>query len=1488
MPSNFGEFGKQEDTWSRLFNENTFVEAYESSPKPASRAVPVFFRSDMMRRIIDEAQTYHVFDALSTPGFASNGATPSFLDTMGSFADLAFGISDPSVMTGIRFLRASEVISGADGIIGFQQVLADMRKPAAQRPEYLSSDPVAVFGNSAEKQAAAINQQLTMFQLYNGIGVRNRNSKIRAKRATEDSDPDVITLKTTDLMIGSEDNGKIFEFAEPLHAHLPTLGSGDGGFEIWVYYMPDPRPEPAALAGDPALQHQLAERGSAVTIYDGTRAVGNVSEFSMVRVRWTGSEWSLRGSETIEFHEAISALGSSPILLRRLGLIFDFNVPVSEIFSNTTGRFEGRIRVVPDLHDKRCHSSWPWTAFSAGDVSVPADGRAGLPPILSFQPRLGYSASEPLIAGFRRMTDTGQSLYEITASTLKVFADARRRSDDRKRGKPRFTPEPGTPRSAFNAGIIKDVGLAPDFDLRGRPTALRTTGITVSAGDEAYRLDRALERRTKKETDFATSIKNSGVALAFAASADDNLFFEDMLAGYVADVNDRVRWKSLCRRQQSYWFDRGRSGIPDELPDFVAPQDEGLIGLGVDKKVDEDGTIHLKITDNLFNWDGYSLVIPRPGEPVPEINSARPLGSRPTIPHTDDLPVRIVSRVVPQSIAKLRYRMVLQFRARTADLAGNAWRPAEADRIFEHLMQTDRPTADALQTSPFAFLRYDPINPPVIMPLQKPGPSDLGASTDVSGLSEATPSAGRSPEGASVLAIRSGVDRVQNHCRWLFAAPEINLMQAEWAGLLDIFSGPSEAYSILRTRYATALDPNLYDRVLQKLRWPGTSLLSTPYIPDIHAMGVALNYLPGRERPKNSVAILENDISKTVTKVHFATDDHGPAKGKPFSQPFILALSSGPRAARYNASTRMLDVKLPAGEQQLVSFSCYPDPSRLEDFGLFAAATSASGSTLVLQASLPKVADKSIRSSFEAGLVSSVTPSSLLRLVHAIPRPLYAPSFTEGVSVTPRRTFGKAVLLEDTLKTHRASTSNIEIEASWTEYQDFQGSAWPATSPGHLQPPVSVTVDLPDLTILPDASHETLQLKIRHDFPDTKYRKVKYRMRATTRYRDYFDSVFTSNPNNITSVSEFSRDLDILNTAPPDRPVVEYILPTFTWADSESRHPIRKKTRARRSGLRMYLRRPWPSSGEGEVVAILLKPATAPTTTTPDHQPTPAFSEIGADPIRIDAGVSRRYLAFEDFTISRTENKVSNCIAFDQPPKILPSVQPAPDASGAIPLVEDRQITYSDDGLSTAKPEGFTEISYDAAVFDVGYDDEKGLMFADIDIERREEYFPFVRFLVARYQPRSAPYAFLSPPAVADFVQIAPERVLTIIRESVPGLRGGHEVLTLRLVGPVHGDPDKGSLLNEVEMVAVRGTGIESKLHDFVHLPLSVDLAKIQEDGHELVQWIAQVELSRIDGCSGIQISEYEVYKSRSAPDEGSQNVGHDRRAVYLTTVPIW
>jgi hypothetical protein len=156
----------------------------------------------------------------------------------------------------------------------------------------------------------------------------------------------------------------------------------------------------------------------------------------------------------------------------------------------------------------------------------------------------------------------------------------------------------------------------------------------------------------------------------------------------------------------------------------------------------------------------------------------------------------------------------------------------------------------------------------------------------------------------------------------------------------------------------------------------------------------------------------------------------------------------------------------------------------------------------------------------------------------------------------------------------------------------------------------------------------------------------------------------------------------------------------------------------RRGGLRVYLERPWFSSGDGELLGVVYLP--------------PPFPETDEERQRIGAFVTR---------------------AGDDPVHI--TFGPPATRGDLFPLA--RRVGRN---LSPAEP-GLPAL--EAAGHEVRFDDARGEWFADVRFTGGH-YFPFVRLAVARYQPDSVPGCELSEIVPADFVQLPPDRTLTVKR----------------------------------------------------------------------------------------------------------------------------
>ena len=249
-------------------------------------------------------------------------------------------------------------------------------------------------------------------------------------------------------------------------------------------------------------------------------------------------------------------------------------------------------------------------------------------------------------------------------------------------------------------------------------------------------------------------------------------------------------------------------------------------------------------------------------------------------------------------------------------------------------------------------------------------------------------------------------------------------------------------------------------------------------------------------------------------------------------------------------------------------------------------------------------------------------------------------------------------------------------------------------------------------------------LPLEHHFGDTKHRWVDYKLIATSRYREYFDKVLKNNPDlTTTRESEWIEKVNILSSARPKAPVVDYIVPTFEWRKTQTEDAVRHLRLG--GGLRIYLKRPWYSSGDNEMLAVVL----------PDTKPN-LMSIMAAGP---------------SYTNYYTHWGIDPILYGAKPE----GVSPEPSDFRMNPVV-DTKLQYPDNPGALAK----------VVAYPVHFDEERQLWFCDLAINPKTMYFPFIKLFLARYQPYSVREeetdVCLSPVVVAKMIQLVPERQTTL------------------------------------------------------------------------------------------------------------------------------
>jgi hypothetical protein len=834
-----------------------------------------------------------------------------------------------------------------------------------------------------------------------------------------------------------------------------------------------------------------------------------------------------------------------------------------------------------------------------------------------------------------------------------------------------------------------------------------------------------------------------------------------------------------------------------------------------------------------------------------------------------------------------------------ADTPASTYGQALATAVLAHPPSVGVPTGEVISvfgqvvTTPRPFLRWDPVIEPAIVPrhafsegesLQRlvirsgvVGPAEPGG-LDVTLVDPATYLAEVATAHPTLdLAWRADSQR---H----LAPPKTSQFEAELHGQFDAAIGSASAAAI-RAALAVALresgtfletsvadlanpgqripQPNVTLHTTPTAEVPthetpddlprGTALtpgqyvahdvdqLVVPYLPDPLATGLSLTF-PDAGRDHRLIGLFA---------IEGTTLSYSGAWPEPV--PYRLVLAPGDQLGAEVVGNE-IRIAVPAGERLRMRLSSALDRASLELLGLWR--------------SLPPVLRQLdvLAEAAADGWLWWLTPSVEVVLVHAVPKPVEVPRAT--VLVPLRANLDTAVTLFGAVDVHGPSTERIDVEASWSEWVDDVAKPAPervATTAAACGTEVDYGEDLVVLSAadaalpLPDGS--TLRLhKAVHQIGDTKHRTVDYRVRATTRYREYFSPLVAPSPDDLSVVGPV-RQLNVLSSARPRKALVRDVLPLFRWDESTEPDQPFGFRRTRRSGVRLYLDRPWYSSGDGELLGVLI-----------------AFGD--------------------DAAVHRTASQWAADPVW---------LQQGPASRAALPLSDILRLTGLDDRPQPGRPVGppvtqpFVDLPGSPPVWVLGYEPEfseaRGLWFVDVAFDPGAAFWPFVRLAVARYQPHSNTGMHLSPVTLCDFVQLPPERIATLSR---PDDRHARITVTgpvgsLRDVSPPGGNAGP-SFLAQVDAARTMRARLERRDASVAsdlgwQTVTQADLPILGIDG-TVVSWLGSLELPtalppRRPGENKewrVVVEEWERFRADPAPS-GLPRL--ETRIVYADHLPL-
>ncbi len=503
-----------------------------------------------------------------------------------------------------------------------------------------------------------------------------------------------------------------------------------------------------------------------------------------------------------------------------------------------------------------------------------------------------------------------------------------------------------------------------------------------------------------------------------------------------------------------------------------------------------------------------------------------------------------------------------------------------------------------------------------------------------------------------------------------------------------------------------------------------TPELVLPYLPDPLARGV-------------SFVFEEAGLDRAIP-FPFGTEGFTARYGGqwPEIEPFRLVLGGGELAGK--VAGRVISISLPPGDVQRFRLASSLQRDDLDLFGPWR--------------SLPQVVrdNNDVAEAAADGWLWGLTPFEDVTLVHAVPRPLEAPRPTK---LLPLRGQGSTrVTLNGAVDLHGPSTDRLTAEATWTDpVDDITLPIWEnRPTAGHAF--TSGVLAYEDLAILGPIEADGALPEVgplhmhaaNHELGDTKHRVIDYRFRASTRFPEYFHPDLLAPDPNVggddgRSVVGPTVSVSVPSSARPAAPIVHSVIPLFRWSDgAEPEQPVARR-HGRRAGLRIFLERPWFSSGAGELLGILIAPGGDDTfgPPAPDESGFPFVSKWGGDPAWFSAPVEQRPLA-----LVQLDNLLRTVGLDDRPEPGRPVTPPKQLPLASLP--EQPSVT-----VVGYKPQ---------------YNQERRLWYVDVALDPGPTFWPFVRLAVCRYQPGSITGCHLSPPVRCDYVQLTPERTTSVSR----------------------------------------------------------------------------------------------------------------------------
>jgi hypothetical protein len=1009
-----------------------------------------------------------------------------------------------------------------------------------------------------------------------------------------------------------------------------------------------------------------------------------------------------------EFHNILSVLSSYPQLQRRLGLIIDLEFPAPGNVLMPVN-IQPTVRIIP----------------SGINFSIPTN--IVCPATAYTKTATGFyakpSAGSIIDKGHLRINTDAFTVFQVDTDGAALKICQQMDALLLKKAKHIFY--------AANAGLPDASGIPIYNNEAPRKEGLpshRTAGIAVAKNGAAD----ALSKKFNRMNDLKGLLVVGAAAPAGVTGSNSTwvltneiLFADDVNLGYRMDVQpgDKPgKWFSLHKRNNKYSY-LNSSGTNIDIPGMEP--DEGLIQLSASEEKTDTGT-QLKVGEAIARWEGWSLSVPRPGSSLNDpmldkeqvYDKTKPgntekENAKYKTPGTADFKLNVLPGIEKGSLPMLRFGKFYSIRIRTVDLAGNS-------------VSTETQPENAVEAvvGNIRYMRYEPTDAPFLV---------LG--TDA-----------RDGESSEVMVIRSneGLNTADYETANIDSKhgtaykpesvrhvkpPRTTVEMATIHSMFDKGIGPANSgeASAIYNKIKNEKDPETKELThTPDLQFVEGSLKTIPveYLVDPMAAGVTFFISP------NDPNFKLPDPEVLTKKVSFYFDDevigdvlsNKEALYDAWMNPktFRIRLKEGDPGIKWESSSRTIVVTMPRGLISKFNYACFWRP---RDIVKLSGILDMMGMTNLTSPVGKRIAN---------GQHWMYSPWREITFVHATQQPISkfgTQVYPQIAELVPKREYGATdAQLHSKFMVHGPSTGQLDMEANWLEYVDDVSKPVMERIPTSSKVYHFTTFYLVFEYVFGELVKGNPFPPVKHMFNDTKHRMVNYKTIATTRYREYFFQLVEDKGAafRLTRESEIVNKVNILSSARPVAPLVEYVIPTFEW-DRVISGDLTLTGRA--SGLRVYLKRPWYSSGEGEQLAVVLPLPLNPTQGGIATSSGAPYTTWGTDPTKLSAPLIEQQ----------------------------GTVSPLPDSFVNV-KAENKDVNLTVVEHATAR--------VNIVAFNVKYDKDRQLYYADIMLNIALTYYPFVRLALARYQRNSlrtgGTDCCLSPIVVADYIQIPSTRASSI------------------------------------------------------------------------------------------------------------------------------